>query len=282
MHFSPLGVATVRDDWLSWLSPPERPRGIVERWPVDPSHLTRWVFTSSVDVSLSSLRGVNPAPNVLTDAQLSRSNSTAFRGDVEQRTEGDHPEFTFENGLRLRDGLAATAGSDGSRSGLAETDDLIDVRDTLSLKRWGNSTLRWFIPVAFGESYLESEFNRPATRPYHHLEWLPIAGVRLPLTPDFALFAGGGLDWETLVRSGRIADGEPAVAAVLVGGLALKLKRLFANGIVALNAEGSLDVAWRDPLTDMSARTWGWGFSGDALIGLSFGWVEPLQTFGFW
>ena len=37
----------------------------------------------------------------------------------------------------------------------------------------------------------------------------------------------------------------------------------------------------RSLLPEPARKTQGWGFSGDALIGLSFKWVQPVQSFVF-
>ena len=173
--------------------------------------------------------------------------------------------------------------------------------------------------MTFAESYLESEFTRPTTRAYHHLEWRPIAGIRFSLTPDISISGGAGLDWETLALPGQLPAGQPRAAGVVVGGAQLRPKRIFKYGPIALDAESTLDVSWRDPgdtstaqirfhakislpiwqtlsltlsydlfarhldpaFAPLAAPTRGWSFSGDALIGLSFTWLQPLQTYWF-
>ncbi len=298
-----------RSVWLGQLEHRAREHQAADTPIADPAKHTRWLFRTTADMSFSFVRVVNPASSVYTDTQLSRSNAVAFRGDIELRADADHVNYTWENALRLRYGLSRTTAAAGIATPLTETDDLLFLRDTAALRRWrGGAEAKPYVPVPFIESYLESEFTAPTTRPYHHLEWRPIAGFRMPLLTELALFLGAGLDWETLAQPGQRL--EPVAAAVVVGGAALRPKPLFSLGAVPVTGEGTIDVSWRDPghtssalirlhlkvsiplfqtlaLTfayDLFARhmdVTGWGFANDAVIGLSFRWAEPLQGFAF-
>ena len=322
LRFEPLeGIGTTRSVWVEALN--ERAaQGLEADAPMaDPAKRARWLFRTTADVSFSFVRVVNPATAVYTDTQLSRANAAAFRGDVEFRADADHSEYTWENGLRLRYGFSRTQSADpAATSAIAETDDLMYLRNTATLRRYDSSAPpKPYVPVPFVESYVESEFTKPDARAYHHLEWRPIAGFRLPLLPELSLFAGAGVDWETLALASQRPLNEPPAAAVLVGGAALRPKALFALGAAPVTGEGTLDVSWRDPgntssalvrlhvkvsvpilsllsLTfayDLFARNLadglltanggdaGWGFAHDVVVGLSFRWAEPLQGFAF-
>lgn len=316
LRFENPGPLTTRSLWVDELTR-RAGRGLTADAPIaDPAKRARWLFRTTADLSFNLTRVVNPATGVYTDSQLSRSNAVAFRGDIEVRADADDADYTWENGLRLRYGLSRTEAASGAPTPLTETDDLMFLRDTATLRRWGPMAPAPYIPVPFIESYLESEFTAPATRAYHHLEWRPIAGLRLPLLPELSVFAGAGLDWETLALTGQRPLNEPAAAAVIAGGAVLRPTPLFSFGLTPVTGDGTLDVSWRDPgntssalvrlhlkvsvpifqalaltlaydlfarhldagLLSLNGGSAGWGFANDLVVGLSFRWAEPFQS----
>ncbi len=317
--FSSTPRLTAREVFFSHLNRRLRARLPGNTVLADPAYRARWLFRATADVSFSFVRLQNPAPTVFTDAQLARSNAFAFRGDIDARADADHPDYPWENDLRLRYGLSRTAAADGSAVGVTETDDLLFLRNTATLRHWAGAQAKPYLPVPFVESYVESEFSQPTTRPYHHLEWRPITGFRLLLLTELSVFAGVGLDWETLALPAQRPAYEPVAAGVFVGGAALRPRALFNVGATPLTGEGSLDVSWRDPLGTSSAlvrlrlklsmpviqglaltvaydlfaryihpallsssgaiTTTGFGVANDLVVGFSAQWAEVLQAF---
>src|SRR5204863_5705565 len=113
---------------------------------------------------------------------------------------------------------------------------------------------RWYVPLPYGDLYTESEFTCPCTidpmepgrRQYHHLEFRPVFGTRFEIGEHFSVFAAAGLDAE-------VFQPRRPVAPVFVAGWTLSPGRIFSIGSRAVEAESSLDVAWRDPFVDASA-----------------------------
>ena len=322
LHFHTRGPATLRQGWTDWLRARTNPGDWAGHYPRDPARMVRWVVRTTADASLSQTRVANPDPTSFTDTQLTQVNAVSLHGDVELRADADHPDFTFENDLMGRYGTARTAASVGLNAPAvySETDDLIFLRDVASQKRWAGLKSAPYVPLFFGESYLESEFTTPSTRTYHHLEWRPTGGIRFSLLPELSITGAVGFDWETLARDDQMPAHQPSLAAVVVGGIQLRPKQVLKLGPLQLNAEGTLDVEERNfganrsslirfhakvslpiwkmlslTLTyDLFARRYdpeylmgtaaaanGWSFAGNALVGLAFSWVEPVQTFWF-
>lgn len=250
-RFTELGSAPPRELLRSWLQHPRV--GDITLAPIDPARRTRWAFRTNLDVSLGLTAIHNPT--ALTDAQLARTDSLALRGDLELRADADHPAWALENGLRFRYGQTRTVDSTGASTGFVETLDLITLRDVFVLRSLQYGPPRWYVPLPYSELYVESEFTPPdgptPTRNYRHLQLRPTAGARFQLRDTLSLFAGMGFDWETLQPSST-------PAFVFIFGYQLLTTRLFSLGDRAVEAQGSLDVSWRDP-----------GGNSDALVRLS-------------
>ncbi|MEZ4404995.1 MAG: hypothetical protein R3A52_00695 [Polyangiales bacterium] len=250
-RFTQLGDLSPREVLRAWLQRPRR--GDITLAPIDPSLRTRWTFRANLDVSLALTSISNPAG--LTDAQLARADSLSLRGDLELRADADHPAWALENGARLRYGQTRTVDAAGVSSGFVETLDLVTLRDTFVLRAVRYGPPRWYVPLPYAEVYLESELTAPdgpmPARDFHHLQLRPTMGARFQLLDTLSLFAGAGFDWETLQP-----DASPALTFIL--GYQLLNTKLFPVGERFVEAQGSLDVSWRDP-----------GGASDALVRLN-------------
>ena len=245
-------VGSPRETLLAWLATPRG--GDITRAPIDPARRTRWTFRGFIDASLSDTTITNN-PNY-QDPQLVRSQGTAIQVDVEGHVDAEHPRYTFENTLRMRLGYQQTIDASGD-TGLLKVADLIALRDHLAWRGlWRHR--RWYTPLPYFESYLESEFSPPdpsmLNREWHHLQWRPTVGLRLELPLRANLNAGAGMDWESLDPT---PGAHPQPVAVVRG--ELPATTLFH--IQDRDVEGQLftEVAWREP----------WATSAETLVRLN-------------
>jgi hypothetical protein len=300
LEFAIWGAVGPRDLLLGWLAVPRE--GDVTEAPIDPAQRTRWTFRGFIDASLAQTTIAN-SPNY-QDPQLARSQGTALQVDAEMHADAEQPRYTFENILRLRLGYQQTIDA-GSDSGLLKVADLIALRDHFAWRGlWRNR--RWFSPLPYVESYLESEFTLPDnnTRDYYHLQWRPTGGVRFELPRRANLNVGAGVDWESLQPGARpravvVLRGElPAttlfhiqdrdVEGQLFTELALREPGASTSeSIVRLNAR--LSVPLFEPLAvtvsyDLFARQRvdePWALSHDVNLGLRLDLLRTLQLFSY-
>lgn len=323
IQWEPFGSETVRDVFLRWL---EQPRtGDITAGLVDPARRTRWTLRYTLDIAFTSvvvqnpsvMLGMMPTP-AFTDPQLARAQTLGLRGETELRAEGDHPRYVFESVARLRYGVANTVSPMGTSSGLVETADLIVGRMTGIFRAFQDRRPVWFHPLPYLDSYLESEFSRPDSRRFHHLEWRPTGGVRFQLFDPFSVYVGVGATWELLAQPEQLHPPGPPLVPVVVGGWALRPGPLFRLGWRSFEAESTLDALWRDPLgapgaqirfrfrlsipilqpmsltigydafarlerfteTNMISRDV-WAFAGDLNVGFKIAYARAMQSFAF-
>lgn len=241
LGFEIVGAEGPREMLLRWLATPRT--GDITAAPVDPARRTRWTFRAVIDASWSETSIANTAN--YQDPQLVRSGGTAIQVDGEARVDAEHPSYTFENLLRLRLGYQRTIeGTDDT--GLVKVADLIALRDQIAWRGVWRSR-RWFHPVPYLESYLESEFSPPdasvLAREFHHLQWRPTGGVRFELPFSASLNLGAGVDWETLEPGGR-------PLAVGVARAELPPTTLFHIQDRAIEGQLYTELAWREPWSD--------------------------------
>jgi len=251
-RFRAVPGAGVREVLRAWLDRPRR--GDITVQPVDPAHRTRWVFRANLEAALAATVVNNRGG--YTDTQLARAEALALRGDLELRADADHPRYTFENQFRLRYGRTRTVAQDGTDSGFVESTDVVTLRDGFVWRGFRVGPPRWYLPAPYAEVYTETELTRPEGAPpprlYHHLLFRPSLGVRLQVLEKLSVSLGAGLDWE-LFRPDRGAAG------VLVVGVQLLQMRLLALGPRWMEAQGGLDIAWRDPTGTSDVQVRGTG-----------------------
>jgi hypothetical protein len=292
-----------RDVFLAWLE--QARSGDARDAAVDPARRTRWLFRAFLDSSWAQ-SAIRNDQN-FQDPQLARSSATAILFDGELRADADHPDYTLDDNLRLRLGFSQTADANGVDSGLQKSADLIALRTQLTW-RGAYSERRWFHPVPFVESYLESEFARPdnasATRAFHHLQYRPALGARFELFRRSNLNFGVGVDRELFDATSRFAPAFIA-RAELPPQSVLELR--------GRDIEGQIfsEVTWRDPGAtldgavirttarvsipvfdpfsiafsyDLFARRLGaspWAVAHDTNVGLQFDVTRALQAYRY-
>ena len=236
-------LGSPRDTLLSWLATPRT--GDVTEAPVDPADRTRWTFRFFIDASFSNTTITNDSN--YQDPQLVRSQGTALQIDAEGHADAEQPRYTFDNTLRMRLGYQQTIDVTGD-TGLLKIADLITLRDQFAWRGlWRHR--RWYSPLPYVESYLESEFSPPdaavLVREYRHLQWRPTAGVRLELPLRANLNAGAGMDWESLEPGAR----PRAVAVVRADLPETTLFHIQDRDVVG---QFFTEVAFRDPWASTS------------------------------
>lgn len=239
-----------REVFSAWLAQPRT--GDITRAPVDPARRTRWLFRAFVDASWAQTSITNPRN--YQDPQLARAGSSDIVLDAEFRADADHPRYTLDDNLRVRLGFTRTVETTGEDTGILKSADLLALRNQLAW-RGLYARRRWYQPLPYAESYLESEFSRPsgevATRDFHHLQFRPTAGVRFELPLRSNMNLGVGADQELLDRTSSFAP------VVLARG---ELPPQVLFHIRDRDVEGQLfsELAWRDPgavSDDMIVRT---------------------------
>jgi hypothetical protein len=292
-----------RETLLAWLATPRG--GDITRAPIDPAQRTRWTFRGFIDASLSNTTIGNIAG--YQDPQLVRSQGTAIQVDAEGHVDAEQPRYTFENTLRLRLGYQQTIDMATGDTGLLKIADLIALRDHLAWRGlWRHR--RWYTPLPYVESYLESEFSPPdpsmLNREWHHLQWRPTVGLRLELPLRANLNAGAGMDWESLEPGAH-----PQPVAVIRG--ELPATTLFHIQDRDVEGQFFTEVAFREPWAtttetlvrlnarlsvpifaplavtisyDLFARQRSeaeWGVSHDVNLGLRLDLLKTLQLFSY-
>jgi hypothetical protein len=232
------------------------------------------------------------------DAQLTRAQQTAVKGEATLVTQLRHPIHDADGRLDLQYGWARNQPL-GMPEVSGENTDLITAIVSYSYKglRDWRRVPRPFIPDPYARVWLESEFTRPDVTPtqprtYHHLQLTNTAGAQFTLTPRLKLRAGAGAesellapspagDWRAVIEAGGTLD---PTALATVGPLAVKLEGMFDYDFIdptgtrqhQLRATGKLSVPLLPTLfltvgLDIFAverQELGWGASYDTTIGV--------------
>lgn len=169
-------------------------------------------FDTAVDlqsVTVSNPLGAATGKPLYDRPQLTRSDSLALRLDLTARAELDVPRHFLQFTARMQYGrtrTSVTAADDPTArtSTWQETVDLINVLGLYSFR--GLSPWHPRLPTPYAALGLESEFNRPGVRRYHHLELSGTLGARVALPAKVMLNAGLGVRAELLADPQRAAD----------------------------------------------------------------------------
>ncbi len=217
----------------------------------DPSRLTRWLFSLSVTGTLTNVNLTNPATAILTDAQLSRSEALSAQLSIDARANANHPNFTWENTVTARYGLARTITAStmtmpAGGAQIAETADLLSLRSVFAFRGLQTSYPRWYVPAPYVEMYAESELTRPDSREYHHLELRPTGGARFAVADRFSVFFGVGASAEVLADRAQLPSGQSPLVPTIQLGWVLQPGKFFSIGDREIQWNSTLDLAIRD------------------------------------
>lgn len=188
-----------------------------EDGPASPLRLERrpvWSAGSDLGVDLQSVTVHNP-DGAYDRPLLSRQPSFAFKLDGTARAEMDQPRHLVQLTLRTLYGQSWLYTSPTQDMGMdmaakewlrQETSDLINLLGLYSFR--GLSEKQPRLPTPYVSLGLESEFSRPDSRAYHHLELSGAVGLRVALPAGFSTNLGIGVRSELLADRGSTDETE--------------------------------------------------------------------------
>ena len=171
-----------------------------------------WRSLLDVGIDLQNVTVSNPG-NLYDRPQLSRQPSIAFKFDGTWRGEMDQPRHLLQLTLRGLYGQSwlSTQVDANTQSWIGqETADLITLLALYSYR--GFSAKKPRLPTPYFSLGLESEFNRPDTRNYHHLELSSAVGARAALPGRINANVGIGVRTELLANQFAMDETERDVA----------------------------------------------------------------------
>jgi 2',3'-cyclic-nucleotide 2'-phosphodiesterase (5'-nucleotidase family) len=222
----------------------------LERHPLWSAHL-------DVGLDLQSVTIDNPAtsssPKGYDRPQLSRAQTLAFKADGLTRVEMDHIDHLLQLSLRTQYGLTrlytATMTMGGQQEWVTrETADLINLLLLYTYR--GMSARSPRIPTPYASLGLETEFNRPDTRQYHHMELSAAFGARAALLPKLSAQVGLGLRQELMASTAAADRNERQLARtrfLLTATIELQKRPLVPRLGEALLGEINLTYGFTDP-----------------------------------
>ncbi|MDP3279231.1 MAG: 5'-nucleotidase C-terminal domain-containing protein [Deltaproteobacteria bacterium] len=247
LTWQPVGTRSLRESVLGFLSIARTrdPRLDAD----DPRRNTRWSMRFLVDGSLNVVQVNNPDPNVLSDAQISRSQALTGQLSFEARANADHPDYQWENTLLGRYGVVRsleTMMGMMPTDPLSETADLLSLRSVFSWRGLRSRIERWYVPSPYVELYAESEFTQPSTRMYRHLELRPTGGARFSISEHLSVFMGFGASWEVLAVREQLPLGQRPLVSTINLGWMHQPSKLFSIGGREAQWDSTVDLALRD------------------------------------
>lgn len=209
-----------------------------------------WRATSDIGVDVQNVTVHNPG-TVYDRPQLVRQPSLAFKVDATARGEMDQPRHLVQLSLRALYGqswLRTVKPEEPPQWIGQETGDLINLLALYSYR--GFSAMRPRLPTPYVSLGLESEFNRPDTRAYHHFELSGATGVRVALPARITANLGIGVRSELLANSASESESERDVARarfLVTTTLEMPKRALWPRLGNALLGEFSLNYNFTDP-----------------------------------
>lgn len=210
-----------------------------------------WRANTDVGVDLQNVTVHNPGA-VYDRPQLTRQPSLAFKFDATARAEMDQPRHLVQLTLRALYGQSwlRTAMPDEAPQWIGqETADLINLLALYSYR--GFSATRPRLPTPYISLGLESEFNRPDTRAYHHFELSGATGMRVVLPARISANLGIGVRSELLASLASESESERDVARarfLVTTTLEMPKRALWPRLGNALLGEFSLNYNFTDPV----------------------------------
>ncbi len=214
--------------------------------PLPLSERPLWIGNLDLGVDLQSISVQNPQDRPYDRPQLSRQASLAFKLDSTARAQMDQPSHLLQVSLRAQYGgiqAAATAGKDPS---WRETVDLVTFLALYSFR--GLSAHFPLVPTPYSSLGLETEFDQPDTRTYHHLELSALFGAREAIVPKLSLVVGAGLRHE-LLASGDVPEQVPVARPrfLLSATLELLKRAVWPRLGDKLLGEANITYSYTDP-----------------------------------
>lgn len=197
-----------------------------------PNDAPEWVIRGALDGNFAGSSVSNPAGYDAALLATGAAISLGVVGDV--RVDATAPDWTWENRLLGRYRTQWTPSDDPTLPGeFVEATDQIQLRTLVSYRGWRQPT-QVYIPEAYAEAFVESEFTRPDTRDWHWLLVRPTVGLRFSFAPEIAVKLQGGL------QSQVFAPGE---SAQFGAGASIQLRQwtILEAGDRSLTADGFVD-----------------------------------------
>lgn len=320
VELEPFGTQGPREFIAAWLDRPHE--GDITQIPVDPARRTRWTFNASIDLGFNLVNVANPAGSAVAgttiqpygDAQLTRSDTMAVRGDLQLFANADHPNWNWRNAFRARYGRASVGGDEEFKENL----DLLTLRSNFTYTGLSSGT-HWYVPTPDAEIYAETEFDSaPRTdgvvigsaNDYHHFQLRPTLGAQFTFNDNIIARLAAGMDykevlqpettpsyvllarvtvspWEVFTLRGRAvtwnAEAEFAVRQAFsdsANGNNARDGQLRLNTRLAVPIVSALSLTISYDLFGRLARGNELGVAHDVTLGLAYTWARAVQTFG--
>lgn len=192
-----------------------------------------WVVRGSIDGDFAGSSVSNPAG--YDAAQLATEQAIALGAEIDLHADATAPAYTWENRWTGRYRTQwSPATEPGSESTFVEAADQLQLRSMLSYRGLRATPGEVWVPDAYVEAFVESEWTRPDTRAWHWLLVRPTVGARFPLTSLFDVKLQLGVQGQAL---------DPTARAELGAGASVLLRPwvLLEQGERALTVEGTAD-----------------------------------------
>lgn len=178
-----------------------------------PNDALEWVLRGSLDGDFSGSSVSNEA--AYDAAALAIDTTIAMGIDAAVHLDATAPNYTWETtlGASYRTQWAPSTAPDTAGE-FIEANDRIQLRTMASYRGFRATPSDVWVPDAYLEAFVESEFTRPDARDWHWLLMRPTLGARFPLTTEFEVKLQLGLQAQPLAPGAEAEAG--AGASVLL------------------------------------------------------------------
>lgn len=198
-----------------------------------PNDPPEWVIRGALDGNFAGSSVSNPAGYNAALLATQTSISLGVVGDF--HADATAPDWTWENRLLARYRTQWAPSDDPTMPGqFVEATDQIQLRTLLSYRGWREHPADVYVPDAYAEAFVESEFTRPDTRDWHWLLVRPTVGVRFPFATELAVKLQTGFQSQVLA---------PGESAQFGAGASVQLRQwtILDAGDRSLTADGFVD-----------------------------------------
>ncbi len=201
-----------------------------------PNDTPEWVVRGSLDGNFAGSSVSNPA--MYEDALLATDTAISLGAVGDVRVDATAPDWTWENRLLARYRTQWTPSDTPGEAGkFVEASDQIQLRTLLSYRGWRPHPSEFYIPDAYAEAFIESEFTRPdgpMARQWHWFLVRPTVGLRFPLATELSVKLQAGFQSQVFAP-----DGAPAFG--LGASVQLRQWQILNAGGRSLTADGYID-----------------------------------------
>jgi hypothetical protein len=174
-----------------------------------PNDALEWVVRGSLDGDFSGSSVSNAA--AYDAAALAVDTTIAMGLDGTVRLDATAPTYTWETtlGATYRTQWSPSLEPD-TAGAFIEANDRIQFRSMASYRGFRGTPSDVWVPDAYIEAFVESEFTRPDTREWHWLLMRPTLGARFPLSSEFEVKLQLGLQAQPLAPAAEAEAGAGA------------------------------------------------------------------------